>query len=302
MDTVYAAFLDAVCTHFLPEARRIAGQSLGQLFFRQNGIDKLTDHGVLAGTDQVEVFALDLVHHAFHFGKGHYAGHHVAADHERRNVVGKALVDHKVAGICQNGGVQPCNIAAQIIEAVTAGVAGCVDVDAVEFFHNVHVIRHFEIRHNRLAETLYFHVFGIVLTDRHGVVNEVRDHQHDLADTGRQFCFCLFQFFQLGANCTYLCLDSFGFFLFSLSHESTDLLADRLPLAAELVALYLCFAEFLIQFHNFIYQRQLFVLKLLANVFFDFFRIVPDPFHIDHDFFLPLCMWDAHKITVCSTM
>ena len=37
-----------------------------------------------------------------------------------------------------------------------------------------------------------------------------------------------------------------------------------------------------------LYGQDLFVLKLLANVFFDFFRIVPDPFHIDHDFFLPL--------------
>ena len=91
--------------------------------------------------------------------------------------------------------MQPCDIAAQIIETVAAGVTGCVDVNAVQLFHDVHVIRHFEIRNDRLAETLYFHVLRIVLADRHRVVNEVRDHQHDLPDAGGQLGLCLFQLF-----------------------------------------------------------------------------------------------------------
>ena len=240
---------------------------------------------MLTGTDQVQILALNLVHHAFHFSKGHYAGYHIAADHKRRNVVGKALVDHKVTGICQNGGVQPCNIAAQIVEAVAAGVSGCINVDAVELFHNIHVIRHLKIRNNRLAEALYFHIFRVILADGHRIVNKVRDYQHNLPDFLRKLGFLLFQCVQLIADCADLCLYSLSLILFALSHKCADLLADGLPLAAKLVTLNLGFPELLVQFYDFVYQRQLFVLEFLPDIFLDFFRIIPDPFHINHDSF-----------------
>ena len=69
MDAVDAALLDAVRADLLAEAGGIAGQRLGQLFFVENGVDELADHGVLGRADEVEVLALDLVHHVLHLGK-----------------------------------------------------------------------------------------------------------------------------------------------------------------------------------------------------------------------------------------
>ena len=291
VDAVHATLLNAVCAHFLPEARGIAGEGLGELLLRQNGIDELADHRVFAGADEVQILALDLVHHALHLRKGHDAGNNLAADHERRNVVRKALVDHEVTGICQNGGVQACDIAAQIVKAVAAGVTGSVDVDAVELLHDVHVIGHLEFRHERIAEALDLHVFGIVLADGHGIVDEVRDDQHDLTDSCGQLGLLLFQSLQLFADGADLSLDCLSLFLFALTHEGADLLADGLPLAAQLVALHLCLTELPVQLYHFVYQRQLFVLELLSDVLLDFFRIIPDPFDVDHDSFLPLLQW-----------
>ena len=111
MDTVYTSFLNSVSTFLLTEAWRIAGQCQRQLCFRSNGIDKLTDHGVLAGTDQVQVLSFDLVHHSVHFSEAHNAGYYVAADHERRYAVSKSTVDHEISCICDHCGVQSCDIA-----------------------------------------------------------------------------------------------------------------------------------------------------------------------------------------------
>ena len=51
MDAVNASFFDAVCTNFFSEAWGIAGQSLWELGFIKDSVDKFTDHGMFAGTD-----------------------------------------------------------------------------------------------------------------------------------------------------------------------------------------------------------------------------------------------------------
>ena len=53
MDAVDAALLQAMGSLLLAEARRIAGKCLRKGFLRNNGINKLSDHGMLAGTDEV---------------------------------------------------------------------------------------------------------------------------------------------------------------------------------------------------------------------------------------------------------
>ena len=111
VNTVNAALLDAVCTFFLTEARRIAGQRERQFGFRQDLVDEFTDHGVLAGTDEIQVFTLDLVHHGIHFRKAHNAGNDVAANHIRRDDIREAAVNHKIARIRDNGGVQTRDVA-----------------------------------------------------------------------------------------------------------------------------------------------------------------------------------------------
>jgi hypothetical protein len=97
VDAVDAPLLDAVGALLLAEAGGIAGQGLGQGGLGQDLVDEAADHGVLAGADEVEVLALDLVHHGVHVRLGaHDALHHVAVDHKGRDAVGEALADHEV--------------------------------------------------------------------------------------------------------------------------------------------------------------------------------------------------------------
>ena len=42
---------------------------------------------MFAGADQIEVFALDLIHHGVHVRLAHDALHHVPVDHKRRDVI-----------------------------------------------------------------------------------------------------------------------------------------------------------------------------------------------------------------------
>ena len=109
------------------------------------------------------------------------------------------------------------------------------------------------------------------------------------------------QFLQLIADRTNFCLNCFCLILFALSHECADLLADGFPLAAQFVALHLCLTEFLIQICYFIDQRQLVVLKLFANVFLYFFRVIPDPFDIDHGCFSFLFSGSILPFYICFT-
>ena len=99
MDAIDTALLDTVCADLLAEAGRIACQRLRKLVFGQDGVDEFTDHGMLAGADEVEILALDFVHHIFHFRKAHDPVYHIPANHKRRNIVGKATVYHKIARI-----------------------------------------------------------------------------------------------------------------------------------------------------------------------------------------------------------
>ena len=99
MDPVYATLLQSVCALFLAETGRIACQCFGQFTLRNDRIDEFTDHGMLTCSDQVQIFSLDLIHHGIHLGKAHNAGHHIAADHERRYTISKASAYHEISCI-----------------------------------------------------------------------------------------------------------------------------------------------------------------------------------------------------------
>ena len=152
MDAVYAALLDAVRADFLAEAGRIAGQGLRQGLLVVDGVDELADHRVLRGADQVQVLALDLVHHVLHFLEGHNALDHIAVDHERRDIIGEPAVDHEIARVGQDGRMQARNIALQVIEAVARGAARGIQINAVKGLHDVHMIRNFIIRNNWITK------------------------------------------------------------------------------------------------------------------------------------------------------
>ena len=283
MYPVHAPFLDAVGANLLPEAGGIAGKGLGQGFLRQDGVNEPADHGVLAGADQVQILPLDLVHHALHFRKAHDPGDHVAADHIGRNEVSKSPVNHEIPGVGKNGGVEPGNVAAKVVEAVAAGFPCAVYVNAVELLHNLHMVGHLKVRHNGLAETLHLYVFVVVPADGHRFVNDIGNHQHDFANPSLQIGF---QGFGLGKFLGKLCnlrLLRLRFLLLPLCHQPADSLADGLALVPQCIALHLGFSVLLVQFHNLVHQRQLFILKFLFDVFLDQFRICPDQLHINHD-------------------
>ena len=111
MDTVNTSLLDAVGADFLTEARRVGSKCLRKICFVDDRINELTDHGMLGGTDQIEVFALDLIHHVLHLRKAHYAVNDSGADHERRHVVGKTAVDHEISCIGKDRRMKSGNIA-----------------------------------------------------------------------------------------------------------------------------------------------------------------------------------------------
>ena len=291
VDAVNAALLDAVCADLLAEARRIARQRLREALLRQDRVNELADHGVLGRTDQVEILALDLVHHVLHFREAHNALDHVGMDHVRRNEIRKTASDHEITRIGQHRGMQACHIAAEVVEAVAGGSAGCFLVDAGELLHDILVVRDLEIRYKRVAEALIFDIFGVVLTDRNGRVDDVRDDHHDLADLGLKLVLALSERLHLGVKlCLLLC--NAGFCLLrtcdlAACDPLADLLAQRLSLGTELVALLLCLTGLLVQLDDLVYQRELLVLKLLLDIFLDNIGVGSQKFNIQHNSILP---------------
>ena len=130
MDSVDASLLDAVRAFFLAETRRIAGQRQRKFFFRNNAVNKFSDHGMLAGSNQIQIFAFDFVHHGFHLGETHHSVYDISMNHKRRHTISKAAVDHKITGICKDSGMQSRNISHQIIESVSGNLPCAVQVDS----------------------------------------------------------------------------------------------------------------------------------------------------------------------------
>ena len=282
VNAIYAALLNAVRANLLAEAGRIARQRNGQLALVQDRVNKLADHGVLGGADQIQILTLDLVHHVLHLGEAHHAVHHFAVDHERRHHIGEAAVDHEVAGIAQNGGVQTSHIAHQIIEAVAGGLAGRVQINAVQPLHDVHMIGHLKIRHLRLAEALQLHILAVVLANRHAVVNDVRDDHHALLDLALQLLFLFLQSSQIVRQRGNLRLGGLGLVLLTLGQQTADLLGKRLALIAQRVRLLTGLAVFLVQRHDLVHQHQLLILELLANVLLYLLGVVAEQIDVQH--------------------
>src|SRR5699024_599149 len=160
MDPVDTSLIDAVRSFFFPEAGRVGCQCLGKLFLLQHSINEFSDHGVLTCSDQVQVLSLDLIHHGIHLRKTHNSGHHVAPDHERRHTVCESSVDHEISRIGKDCGVKSCDIAHQIVEAVSSYSSGALQVDAVEALHDLCMVRNLKVRNYRLTEFLDLYVLA----------------------------------------------------------------------------------------------------------------------------------------------
>ena len=281
----------------LAEAGGVGGQGLGQLVLGDDLVDELADHGVLAGADEVEILTLDLVHHGVHVRLAHDALHHVAVDHKRRDAVGEAFADHKVAGVGQHGLVEPGDVAQQVVEA-TAGHAACgVHVDAVESLHNVGVVGNLEVRRLRLTEALYLHVTAVVRADRHGGVDHLGDDQHDLVQCGLRLLLFGLQLrhpLGIGLDGGVVGVDLrlnggllrlVGAF-FQLAEQGAVCLGQLVALGLQRLAVGNGLTALGVQCDGLVHQRQLGILELLADVFLDGFRVLPDKFDIKHTSYL----------------
>ena len=102
VNSVDTSFFNTMGSLFFSEAGRIAGKRLRKGFLRNNLVDKLTNHGVLGGADQIEILPFNFIHHGFHICLAHDTFYNISMNHKRRNAIRKALVDHKIAGIGQN--------------------------------------------------------------------------------------------------------------------------------------------------------------------------------------------------------
>ena len=179
--------------------------------------------------------------------------------------------------------MQARDIALEVIEAVAGGAASGVNVDAVQLLHDVHMIGHLEIRHNRLAEALDLDVLAVVLADRHTRVDDLRDDLHALLDLSGVFFLQLLQTRQLLGHLVDLRLGRLSFVLLALLHQAADLLGEHLALIAQAVGLLHGLAVLAIQLDHLVHEGELAVLKLFPDVFAHDVRRLADQIDINHD-------------------
>ena len=294
MDAVDAALLDAVGALLLAEAGAVGGQGQRHLLLFQSLVDEAADHGMLAGADQVQVLALDLVHHGIHLREGHNALHHVAVHHEGRDHIGKALADHKVTGVSQHCLVQAGNVAQQVVEALASHAACGIHINAVKALHDLGVVRDLKIRHHRLAKALCFHIAAVVRADGHAGVDHLGDGVQDLLDACSQLlllglqlchtvCICLDRCI-VGVD---LCLDSrllslIGTLL-QLAVQGAVGLAELIAGSLQVLHLFQALPVSGILLNDLVHQGQLMLLELFADVFLHRIRVLPDKLDIQHD-------------------
>ena len=287
VDAVHAALLDAVRAFLLAEAGRIGRHRLRELILGEDLVDVAADHGVLARADQIEILALDLVHHGVHVRLAHDALDDVAVDHERRDAVGKALVDHEIARIGQHGLVQPRDIAHEIVKTIAGDAARGIEIDAVKALHDLRVVRDREIRHDGVAKALHLDVAAVIRAERHTRVDDLRDGEHDLVDLGLELGLLLLQLGEPRGLRGDLRLDGLGlgelgWVFFRLSHEHADLLRQGVALGAQIRCLVDGGAVGLVELDHLVDERQLRVLKLFADVLPNELGVFTDESNVNH--------------------
>ena len=188
---------------------------------------------MLAGSDQVQILSFDLVHHGIHFRKTHNSGHYVAPDHKRWYAVSKSTVDHEISCIRNDCGMQPCNIAHQIVKSITGNLSCTVHINPAETFHDLCMIGNLEVGNHRLAKPLNFNVFTVVFSDRHGRIYDIRNSHHILFQLLFHFFFFYGKSFYPVCIFRNLTFQFFCFFLFSLRHQTADLLGNLILFCTE---------------------------------------------------------------------
>ncbi len=218
MYAVHSPLLDSMGTYFLSEAGRIRCHCNRKIALLHQLTLKLSYHRMLGGPYQVQILALNLVHHGFHFCKAHDSIHHIAANHKRGNTIGKSLIDHKITGIAYHCGMNSRGFTHEIIEAVSAGTPCGILVQTTDTLYNIRVVGHLKIRLYRLSVFFYFYIFTVIPTDGNGRVDYIGNHHHNFCDPFLKLRFYRLQLCKPFGACRNLRLLCFRFFPFSLCH------------------------------------------------------------------------------------
>ena len=256
-------------TFFLTEAGRIARQRERQALFGDDLVNELANHRVLAGADEIEVFAFNLVHHGIHLGETHHATNDFAAHHERRDAVSEASINHEVAGVSDDGRMQACDVAHEVIEAITRHAMGRIQIQAIELGHDVGMVWHLKIGHHRLAKAFLLHVKGVVLPHRHFRCDNVGDGIHHFGQLLHKRALLLAEAFQLLGIGLHEFLHLVGLLDFLVLEQDADFLGDGVALRAEVVGALLAIAVLGVQVDGLVDEGQLAVLEFLLDVFPD---------------------------------
>ena len=235
---------------------------------------------MFAGSDQIQIFAFDFVHHGIHLGKTHNAGNYVAADHKWRYAVSKSTVDHEITCVCDHCGMQSCDVSHQVIESVSGNFSCTVKVDTVERFHDFCMVWDFKIRNNRLTEAFDLYVFAVIFSDRHRRIDDVRDNHHVCFQFFFYFSFFCGKFVDTISTCCYLTFYFLCLFFFTLFHQAADLFGQFVSFCTQSFYFLFDLTVSLVQLQYFIYQRQFFILEFISDILFYNFRIFSHKFNV----------------------
>ena len=144
------------------------------------------------------------------------------------------------------------------------------------------MVRHLKIRYNRLAKTLQFDVFAVILANGNRRIDDVRDNKHPLADFSGELVLFGFQRGKLLRHGADLALGGLRFLFFALRHLLANLFANGIALAAEIVAAGFGFTEFAVKRNNLVHQRKLVLLEFFADIFLNRFRFIAQEFYVQH--------------------
>ena len=120
------------------------------------------------------------------------------------------------------------------------------------------------------------------ITDRHGGVDDVGNDEHNIADFFLQFGFQSFAFGQTLGKLRHFGFFRLGFLTLALRHQRADALGNLVAVGAKTVGLLHDGAQFLVERNDFIDERELGVLKFLADIVLDDIGVFPKESDVQH--------------------
>ena len=172
----------------------------------------------------------------------------------------------------------------QIIKAISAGTPCRILIKAIDAVQYISVVWHLKIRHHRLSVFFDFHVLAVILTDRNGIINDVRYDHHDFRDFFLKLRLQGFQFrkpFGVSRHLRFLflCLS-----LLSLGHQRTDFFGYLILGCAKVIPLLLGLSALCVQGYHFVHQGKLFLLEFLPDILLYNIGILSQKLNINHGF------------------